>query len=400
MMKTITLGLGLGLGMLMSVLPAMGHETDFNLKRVNETLPGTLNGHVRYLGMYRDYESSGYGQNSTVGVLLGYASDRWNGLDFGVSYDYSATLDDGGETALLANDDVHVLNEAWGRYHFETFGWDQTAVMLGRKITNGSVFRKDDFRQSPRSVESVQVEMNEFEHLKVTLGHASKMSNWVALGDRWDFNGFGDVFGVGYDTDGLTWGEAVYTGFEGWEISVFDAYAWDVANLIGTRVQYNICDEAALIGYYRHEGDVGRAATRNSDAYGLSYRQRAKGVTFEPGYFAVTGSALRFNALTTGVDHPLGSLMIIASHPFDRGAQTVFLKATTKLNDTAFYMLYNHTWHSEQDYDGQELNMVVSQPIWHQLVASVKLGVGYRDGKSGQANETFSDVRLLMTYEF
>jgi len=350
--------------------------------------------------MYRDYEAVGYGQNSSLGVMLGYSSERWNGFDFQLAYDYSATLDDGGKTNLLANDDVHVLNEAWVRYHFESLGWDKTSVLLGRKITNDSVFRKDDFRQSPRSVESVQVKMEEFENLKVTLGHALKMSNWVSVGDRWDFNGFGDVFGVGYDTDGLTWGEAVYSGFGGWEISVFDAYAWDVANLIGTKVQYQICDEASLIGYYRHEGDVGRASTRNSDAYGLSYRQRVKSVTLEPGYFGVHGNALRFNALTTGIDHPLGSLMMIGANPFESGAQTAFLKATTKLNNTAFYLLYNYTWHSELDYDGQELNVVVSQPLLERLVASVKLGVGYRDGKSGRANEVLSDVRFLMTYEF
>jgi hypothetical protein len=396
-------GFTLALGIQMSVLPLMAHVTDFSLKPVNDALPGSLSGHVRYLGMYRDYELSGYGQNSTLGVQLGYTSDRWCGFDLGLGYTFSATLDDGGQVSLLANDDVHLLNEGWLRYHFEGLGWDKTSLMLGRKITNDSIFRKDDFRQSPRSVESVQLQMAEFEHFKLTLGHALKMSNWIAVGDQWDFNGFGDVFGVGYDTDGLSWGEIVYSGFDGWEITLFDGYAWDVTNLLGTKVQYHFCDEASLIGYYRHESDVGRASrggTRNADAYGLSYRQRVHGVTLEPGYFAVHGSSLRFNELTTGIDHPLGSLMMICAHPFDRGAQTGFLKATMKLNETSLYLLYNHTWHSELDYNAQELNVVVTQPVWDSLVAGVKLGVGYSDGKSGRVNETFSDMRFLMTWSF
>ena len=65
-----------------------------------------------------------------------------------------------------------------------------------------------------------------------------------------------------------------------------------------------------------------------------------------------------------------------------------------------FYALYQHTWHSDLDYDAQELDVVVKQPIWGQFDAAVKLGVGYRDGKSGRENEMFSDMRLLMTYCF
>jgi len=390
----------LALGSLISVAPLFGHVADFNLKPINDTMPGTLYGHVRYLGMYRDYEGRGYGQNSTLGVMLGYASDRWNGFDFGMSYDYSFTLDDGGKTDLLANDDVHVLNEAWLRYHFEPFGLEKTELMAGRKITNDSVFQKADFRQSPRSVESVQLKMEEFENFKITLGHALKMSNWVSVGDRWDFNDFGDVFGVGYDTDGVTWGEVVYTGMTGVTATVFDAYAWDVANLIGTKVQYDFCDEASVIAYYRHEGDVGRASTRTSDAYGLSYRQRVKGVTLEPGYFSVHGSTLRFDAVTTGIDHPLGSLMMIVAKPFEGGAETAFIKATTKVDKTSLYLLYNHTWHRQLDYNAQELNMVVSHPFTDAFTASVKAGVGYQDGKEGMINKTFSDIRLLLTYSF
>ena len=299
--------------MLVVSVASSSRASESVLTPINNQICGTIFGHVRYLGMYRDYETRGYGQSSSVGFLLGYTSDRWAGFDFGLAYNYSFSPIEGGDTGLLANDDVNVLNEGWLRYSFGEVGFEKTSFLVGRKINNGSIFRNDDFRQKERSIESVQITSTDIENLTVTMGHAVKMSNWIGLGDRWDFNDFGDVFGVGYETDGITWGEMAYTGVHGWKITVFDAYAWDVSNLIGSKIEYNVCDDVSLIAYYRHEGDVGRADVRNSDAYGVSYRQKLGGVTLEPGYFSVHGSGLRFQELTTGIDHPLGSTMILCS---------------------------------------------------------------------------------------
>jgi hypothetical protein len=353
------------------------------VKTFNEFGYGTVSGRIQSLSMYRDFEGVGNGFNSTLGVLLEYTSPEFGGFDFGLGYNYAGELYDHNKSSMLLNEEIHVLNEAWLRYGI----FENTKIKVGRMINNGEVFRKDDYRQKARSIEAVQLEIKEIEGLALTLGHAIRMSNWIQDGDRNDFNDFGDVFGAQDDTDGITWGEAVFTRVDNLEIAIFNAYAYDVANLIGTRVKLDVTETTSLLGYYRHESDVG----------GLSVEQKVGPVTLSPGYFGVRGDNLRFQEATTGINHPLGVSMMLYSGQFAADSDTLFLKAVTKVKATTLYALYNYTWHSDLPYDGQELNLVVKQPIGDQVTIAVKSGLGYRDGPD---NTFASDTRLFATYNF
>lgn len=368
---------------------------------------GTLSGRIQNLTMYRDIElKSRYGYNSTLEALLAYTSPQVAGFDLGLAYNYAFTVFESGTPSILANDDINVLNEAWLRFNFESLDLGNTQIVAGRKIVDSEVFRADDFRQKSRSIEALQVITKAIPDTTLTVGHAIRLSNWIDAGDQSNFNDFGEVFGMGYDTDGVTWVEAVYSGFSGWEIAVFDAYAWDVANLAGTRIQYTFSDEAKLIGYYRHEGDVGQAPSRQSDAFGLSYQRKIGNFTIEPGFFSVHGDDLRFQEVTTGINHPLGASMIICSCQFFGGARTAYLKATTKLGKATLYGLYNYTWHDKNPFDGQEVNFVIKYPVTDAFSICFKGGVGYRDwygvdGIGRPRKDTLStDGRLFITYTF
>jgi len=366
------------------------------MKPVNDQGYGTISGRIQSLTMYRDFEGGGNGANSTLGFILGYTSPDFAGFDGGLAYNYAGEIYQNNNSGMLANDDIHILNEGWVRYNFGALDLTNTTVLAGRRINNGEVFRADDFRQKSRSIETVQAESTDLADHRITVGHAMRMSSWIQAGDRWDFNDFGDVFGTGYDTDGITWGEVVNSRFKGLEVALFDAYAWDVANLIGTRAKWDVTEKSALVGYYRHESDVGKATERSSDAFGLALQQEMGDFTLEPGVFSVHGSALRFQETTTGINHPLGASMMIYAGQFNGGSDTAYLKATTQLNKTKLYALYNYTWQNKAAFDGQELNLVVKQPIIENLTTTLKLGLGYRDG----SNTTASDVRLFITYTF
>jgi len=368
----------------------------------NEKGYGVVSGRIQYLGMYRNYENVKNGNASTLGGILGYITPAWAGLDAGLAYNYAGTLYDGGNSSLVANDNIDVLNEAWVRFTPSTDGLAGTTFTVGRKISNGEVFRADDYRQKSRSIQAVQIETRAIPDTALTVGHANKLSNWIDSGTRWEFNDLGNVFGAGYHTDGITWGEGVYTGIEKMEVALFNAYAWDVSNLLGTRVKYNAFDTTSFIFYYRHENDVGKAASQNTNAYGISLEQKVSGVTVEPGYFGVSGDNLRFQETTTGINHPLGVSMMIYPSMFAGGADTAFLKVTTKINRTALYALYNYTWQDKPayNYDGQELDLVVRQSLMDSLSVALKFGVAKRDARKGGNDTTATDTRLFLTYVF
>ena len=394
MKKTV---LFLAMALTVSLASAQGVMSSFNEKGY-----GIVSGRIQYLGMYRNYENVKNGNASTLGGIMGYITPAWAGLDAGLAYNYAGTLYDGGNSSLVANDNIDVLNEAWVRFTPSTAGAAGTTFTVGRKISNGEVFRADDYRQKSRSIQAVQIETRAIPDTALTVGHANKLSNWIDSGTRWEFNDLGNVFGAGYHTDGITWGEGVYTGIEKMEVALFNAYAWDVSNLLGTRVKYNAFDTTSFIFYYRHENDVGKAASQNTNAYGISLEQKVSGVTVEPGYFGVSGDNLRFQETTTGINHPLGVSMMIYPSMFAGGADTAYLKVSTKINRTALYALYNYTWQDKPayNYDGQELDLVVRQSLMDSLSVALKFGVAKRDARNGGNDTTATDTRLFLTYAF
>lgn len=384
------------------------------LQPVNDMGYGTFFGRIQSLSMYRDFESANAGSgangaNSTIGTILGYTTPEMAGFDAGLAYNFADEIYADNNSAMLANDDINILNEGWIRYNFEAVSLSNTTVLAGRKISNGEVFRADDFRQKSRSIEAVQVETKDIPHTRALLGHAGKMSNWIDAKDYWKFNNFGEVFSIvdksiTYDTEGVTWGEVVNRGIERLELAVYDAYAWDIVNLVGTRIKWDFMDNTSLVGYYRNESDTGRGASRGSNTYGLSLQQEVGAFRLEPGLFSVRGDDLLFQELTTGINHSLGASMELCSCQFAGDSDTAYIKAVTTLprTKTTLYGLYNFTWHdyANRPFDGQELNVVVKQPIVKNLTVAFKGGIGLRDGKNGTSDTKDTDARLFITYVF
>jgi hypothetical protein len=370
------------------------------MKPFNDKGYGTISGRIQSLSMYRDYDDVGNGANSNLALQFGYTSPEVSGFDAGLVYINGGEIYTHNKSEILGNDDINVFNEGWLRYKFAPQDLSRTSIVVGRKVRNSEVFRADDFRQKARSIEAVQFETEDIPDTRLIVGHANKLSNWIATRDLWKFNEFNEVFGTPHDSDGVTWTEATFGGLQGLEVALFDAYAWDVTNLAGTRINWDITGNSTLVGYYRHENDVGKASTRNTDVFGLSLQQKVGTVSVEPGFFSVHGSSMRFQEATTGINHPLGSSMMIYAQQFNGGATTAYLKAGTKIRNTVLYALYNYTWHDNQQFDGQELNIVVKQQIMDSFSLAFKGGIGHRDQDNGIDNTTATDARLFATYTY
>ncbi|MDH3981750.1 MAG: hypothetical protein OES84_02490, partial [Kiritimatiellaceae bacterium] len=127
----------------------------------------------------------------------------------------------------------------------------------------------------------------------------------------------------------------------------------------------------------------------------------------EGGYFGVFGDDLLFEETTTGINHALGSSMMIYAQHFNAGANTLYVKASTKLESTKteLYGLYNYTFNDSDKSNlrqGQELNLVASQPVpkIDNLTVALKVGIGTQDGINGTTDNLATDSRLFLTYTF
>jgi hypothetical protein len=379
------------------------------VEQFNEKDVGTLSGRLQTLSMYRDYDNGANAQSTTLGLKLDYLSKKYEGWTAGASYigvgvldsmDYAATGNPG--DALVGNGRVNLLNEAYLSYNMEALGFTNTTATVGRKVTVGEVFRADDFRQKPRSIEAVQIESADIHKTRILAGHAWELSNWIDADPLWKFENLDNA-----GSDGITWIEAVNTCVSNLEVAAFGAYADDLATLLGTRARWTLAENTALLGYLRLEEEAGDADGHDATVFGLSMEQKIDNLALEGGYFGVSGDNLVFQELTTGINHALGSSMMIYAQQFNGGADTLYLKAVTKLEDTGtvLYGLYNYTRHDEDKTDlrsAQELNLVVKQPVpkFDHLTIAFKCGIGTRDGINGASDTTATDARLFVTYTF
>jgi len=402
---------------LLSVLLAAlctGASAESLLKPVNDLGYGTWNARLQTLSMYRDVEGAKVdtAYSTTAGLLIGYISPELAGFSAGATWIYvepvDATRDSNNGKTLLSNGRVNILNEAWVKYRFESLGLTNTYIKAGRQVMNGELFRSDEIRQKPRSIEAVQLTTKDIPNLSLTAGHAFRLSNVLDNEDGWRFNDFDEVLvpqGNGCGSPGISWGEAVFTGVTNLEVALYDAYVHDIANVTGGRTRYALTDSTALLGYFQHADSVQTAdkiAPFNSDMFSLAFEQKAGGVTFEPGWFSVHGDDMIFHETTTGLNHPLGAPLLIYSGPFNGGSDSAYLKATSKIGKTALYTLYSYTWqdHSRHAFDGQEINFFVKHPVTDSLSVAVKVGAGYREGCRGTEDTTATDARLFVTYNF
>jgi hypothetical protein len=376
------------------------------MKPFNEKGYGTFSGRLQTVSMYRDYEGAPLGDSAystTLGLLLKYVSPDWSGWSLGAAYNGAGVLDSmdydnvtNPGDYLVSNGRISVLNEAYVNYNF----LGSSSATAGRRINNGEVFRADDIRQKSRSIAALQAQSKDVENWQFAGGYALEQSGILDRDDRWKFRNYGQVFGKSYDTDGVAWGETSYTGIEKLDIALFDAAAWDVANLFGVRAGYKISEKTSLLGYYRNEFNLGRATAHHTDAFGLSVVQQIGKVRIEGGYFGVFGDNLQFNPFTTGFNHALGTSLMFYTDTFAGGANSLYLKATTKLegSSTILYTLLQYTKQNDLVVlkNAGELDLIAKQPVGENLTVCGKVGLGYQDGP-----DTFaSDLRLFLTYAF
>ena len=172
-----------------------------------------------------------------------------------------------------------------------------------------------------------------------------------------------------------------------------------MATLIAPRKNTTAKCQAPLLGYARHGRAVGSSDASDAEAFGLSLQQKVGSLTLEPGLFTVHGNDLRFQETTTGINHALGALMMIYAQQFSADSDTFYLKATTKIDQTALYALYSYTHNDELSLEGQEINVVIKQPITDALSLAFKFGAGYRQYDSSE-DTTATDARFVVTYNF
>lgn len=346
--------------------------------------------------MHRDYAdvNAGTGSNTAVGLQLSYDSPQLGWLSAGLTGDLVGEIHRNGDAQINLNDDVQLLTEAWLRASLS----EQWHLTAGRQAVNGEVLREDVFRHKSRAVEGLLLEFKDDQGLSFAAGHALRMSNWLQFREMSEFNPFDQVFKSDADSPGMTWAETSYAGLKDWQFTAFGCQVHEIAELYGVRTRWQMTTETAWSAFYRHE-EANNRTTDVADAFGFAWQQKLGPVDMELGSFSVRGHKLLFDALTTGINHPLGSLMLICESPYDKDADTGYLRLNCPLGSTLLYALYAYTAHDTLPFNGHELNLVVNQQLTKEWSVAVKFGYGLRQPEAGNSKH-FTDSRLVVNYQF
>ena len=407
---------------------------------LNELKLGTFSGRIQSTSMQRDEsthlnDSTGGGNShsNTLGLLLNYKSPELfeTGLSLGAQYINAQVLESGGGKAdagksagakqsWLSNGQEHLLNELYIDWNLKTFGWDKSNLRVGRQVIVNDFMLSYDARHKPQAFEGVVLNLNDFEDFKISLGHVQRFSSWSSQHDSGDaFNyKFKDVedvildgFSVGegsFSTDGIHFVSVNYTGIENVDLTFYDYYADDLINTYGVDSYFALSDNLVLNLKYAKQRAIGElddvlGYKFESALYEAQFRFKFDKLSITPGWFHVPGYNNGNFMIPFSLDSASDYHLMVYANTLAAGAHNYFLEASYQFSDkTSAWFMYTYTDHTTQtvNYDGQEVNLIVSHKLTDDLKISVKLGYGFRNGKNDTVDTHKTDTRLFLTYCF
>lgn len=387
--------------------------------KINDVQIGTLSGQAQLLSMHRNYEGVGNGASSTLGGVLDFSSVRVRNVGFKLSYVHVEVLGTSGGRFgtqqgenLLYNGKVNVFNEAAVDFFCPK---TKSSFKVGRQVVNGEIFRANPFRQKKRSLEAAVFSLGSIKNLNISIGHANRMSNvWDHRDHNWltwkfkdlSFAALGKQGGnLAYDTDGFHWIEGVY-GTRNFEIATYYGRASEIADVRGLRSRVSMKSGYDLLTYFRSEESIDQLDTDapyRSMMYGLSVAKTYGIYSLESGFLGISGDGLLFEELNTGINHALGSSLMIYPGIFNGGAKSAYMRAVIKKpNQRLYYFLYTYTWHEASKSainTAQEVDFVFKHP-WNAVFSfNLKGGYGIRDNFNGSKTDAV-DLRFFLTHKF
>lgn len=406
------------------------------LAPLNDAGFGTFNGKLQLLAMRRHYLESQGGLDAAAGTIaltLDWKSPDMAGFSLGVqgiacpqlfeagSHPAIVGGTEMGQGWLVFNDAFYALNNAWLQVDFAGLGLEGTTLRVGRQPLNFDFFQPYAIRQKAQAIEGAVLETALVPNVALKIGFFGKYSSWSTRDNAdlpagsndavysYDFETIEDSFGLPYSTGGVLFLTADLKFVEAVPMTVYDMMVSDVMNVIGFKASATVGSFTPKL-HVIHESDAGKYADETGgkiDATLLDFGVKiALGKTaVEPGYLMVKGdkpeNTFQAPFRTSLTADPL---LLWMPRLFNAGANTLYVKATSKLGKLSLYGIYATT--SFDDIAGNaatdsEVDAVIGYPLLDGLTATVKAGYGSRnnDPASGPDASTI-DTRLFVTWSF
>lgn len=423
------------LGLLMVSIAALAAEDASPawqpLRPLNRLGLGTWTGQLQSLTHARDFNRFGgeepSGSSSTLALTLNYVSPEYYGLSLGGQYIHSEALFAHNPDVPI-NNSFHLLNHAYVNYRLADLGLPRTNLRAGRMKPDFLMMNGLAPRQKEQAFEGAMLRLEDVQDLTLSLGWFRKFSGWGTRhknrpNDFWfnyRFTDVADLAGRPYKTSGTYVADVVYSGIDRVRLNLGDWYSEDVMNLLyaSPTVDLHSCLSWTGVwaleqstGKWHDDAENGGTAPADLDAqYLQTYLTLKPAATLKimPGYAWVPdrnddGDNHSFQDLFQADLLPLVGL-IGRPYGYLAGSRMWYISTLYKPRPrTAIWVHYvytdmdnAHTW----IYDGQEVNLVVSQQLTAAFSVAVKLAYGWFDGREGNGDSNANDARLFLTYRF
>ncbi|UPT76937.1 OprD family porin [Sulfurovum sp. XGS-02] len=255
---------------------------------------GVISGQLKAMYIISD-KDNGWAPNNGSGYLgtLKYVTPEvLDGLKFGAAFyvngDTGLTDWDGDKKNALGmftnveGDEKSLLGEVYLEYKNDKFRFKG-----GRQILN-TPLTQIKWSLMPNFYEAYMLGAEKVNGFSFELGYISRMSygsraatDWGLIGEKTktagvarpmetqsatgiaqaEFHDLAEGAGVNEDTNGMTVAGATYTGIKGLKVSLWDYYAWDIANMLYADVDYKFPvakgTNLALSAQYLQQDEIG-----------------------------------------------------------------------------------------------------------------------------------------------
>lgn len=402
------------------------------LTPVNDLGIGQFKGKVQFLAMRRHYLESQGGLDAAAGTIaltLDYASPSFSGISLAMQgiacpqlFEAGSHPNPLGQGYQVFNDEFYALNNAFLQVDFAAFGIEGTKLKVGRQPLNTDFFQPYAIRQKAQAIEGAVFETAALPMVALKVGYFGKYSNWSTRDNSdmvggndaaysYDFEKVSDALGLGYDTDGVFFVSADLKLVPNVPITVYDMMLLDAMNVIGLKASTTVGMATPKLHVIMEQdaGDFNKntGATIDAMLVDMAVKLAFGKTAVEPGFMMVPGDKPEntFNApfRTSLTADPL---LLWWPRVFNAGANTAYVKATSKLGKLSLYGIYAMTMHDDTTGGGatdQEVDVVIGYPLADGLTTAIKAGYGDRNNdasKGGGADASTIDTRLFVTWTF
>lgn len=362
---------------------------------------GTLTAKAQFIVIARKGNSNQTAASQAI--TFEYKSWKLNHFTFGFQFIQSRKLMGSDlDAEKLNTSNFNTFNHLYLKYDLDKLGLKKSNLTIGRQRLNTHFSLLYEIRQKEQAFEGIVLRVNEFDKMKIQLGHFNKFSNWKSHNSG--FKNMEEINNISSSTKSFQFIDVKYKGVKNTEIGFYNLYGKYSYNITGFHIDHTLKYENKLRATFSLRYILQKAFSdplrpnsevfESSKAFQIGIKLKRGNFSIHPGIFLMNGGEMKtpFQPALI-IEEP----MYESDFGFMGGSDSFFTEASYKYKNESFYFLYLNTKsRSDVNNYNKEWNLIYSHSFKKGLYVKFKTALI----NPGLGKTLVNDYRIFIGFNF